>query len=167
MEAAKLVFTNKGYDQASTRDIAKLAGINVSLVIRYFGSKRNPFELTVVDVAQCEVSIALNVDLPEYLTELLLNKSAIPEFDPIIAMLRSASSEEVGPMLTEVVEDSFMVPFSKILSGVDAREKAAITLAVITGYDVIIRMMRVKAHADMDRAALRQRIYKVFCEALS
>ena len=40
MEAAKLVFTTKGYDQASTRDIAKLAGINVSLVIRYFGSKR-------------------------------------------------------------------------------------------------------------------------------
>ena len=70
-------------------------------------------------------------------------------------------------MLTEVVEDSFMVPFSKILSGDDAREKAAITLAIITGYDVIIRMMRVKAHADEDRVALRQRIYKVFCEALS
>jgi len=168
MEAAKLVFTTKGYDQASTRDIAKLAGINVSLVIRYFGSKRNLFELTVVDTLRNAIaSIDPNVDLPEYLTELLLNKSAIPEFDPIIAMLRSASSEEVGPMLTEVVEDSFMVPFSKILSGVDAREKAAITLAIITGYDVIIRMMRVKANADEDRVALGQRIYKVFCEALS
>lgn len=168
MEAAKLVFTTKGYDQASTRDIAKLAGINVSLVIRYFGSKRNLFELTVVDTLRNAIaSIDPNVDLHEYLTELLLNKSVIPEFDPIIAMLRSASSEEVGPMLTEVVEDSFMVPFSKILSGDDAREKAAITLAIITGYDVIIRMMRVKAHADEDRVALRQRIYKVFCEALS
>ena len=70
-------------------------------------------------------------------------------------------------MLAEVVEDSFMVPFSKILSGVDGREKAAITLAVITGYDVIIRMMRVKANADEDRVALRQRMYKVFCEALN
>jgi len=70
-------------------------------------------------------------------------------------------------MLTEVVEDSFMVPFSKILSRVDTREKAAITLAIITGYDVIIRMMRVKANANEDRVPLRQRIYKVFCEALS
>ena len=70
-------------------------------------------------------------------------------------------------MLAEVVEDSFMVPFSKILSGVDGREKAAITLAVITWYDVIIRMMRVKANADEDRVALRQRMYKVFCEALN
>ena len=168
IEAAKLVFTTKGYDQASTRDIAKLAGINVSLVIRYFKSKRNLFELTVVNALRNAIaSIDPNVDLPEYLTELLLNKSAIPEFDPIIAMLRSASSEEVGPMLSEVVEDSFMVPFARVLSGVDAREKAAMTLAVITGYDVLIRMMRVQAYTDEERKALRRRIYKVFCGALT
>ena len=106
MEAAKLVFTTKGYDQASTRDIAKLAGINVSLVIRYFGSKRNLFELTVVDTLRNAIAgIDLNVDLPEYLTELLLNKSAMPEFDPIIAMLRSASSEEVAAITGYSVEE--------------------------------------------------------------
>jgi len=168
IEAAKLVFTTNGYDQASTRDIAKLAGINVSLIIRYFKSKRNLFELTVVEALHNAIaSMEPDVDLPEYLTELLLNKSAITKFDPIIAMLRSASSQEVGPMLSEVVEGSFMIPFSKILSGGDAREKAAMALAIITGYDVLIRMMRVKAHADEDRLALRQRIYKVFCGALT
>ena len=41
--AARDLFANQGFDRTSVREIAAAAGIDASLVIRYFGSKENLF----------------------------------------------------------------------------------------------------------------------------
>ncbi|RYZ92036.1 MAG: TetR/AcrR family transcriptional regulator [Proteobacteria bacterium] len=43
IEAARKAFSLRGFDGASTRDIAKLAGLNLALINRYFGNKRGLF----------------------------------------------------------------------------------------------------------------------------
>src|ERR1700733_7923866 len=45
--AAKKLFTHKGYAATRTRDIAKEAGINLSLLNYYFRSKKKLFELVM------------------------------------------------------------------------------------------------------------------------
>lgn len=42
--AAEKLFAEKGFDATSTRDIAKSAGVNVSMISYYFGSKEKLFE---------------------------------------------------------------------------------------------------------------------------
>jgi len=51
-EAARIVFTQKGYDSAKVRDIAKEAGISVSLLNYYFRSKEKLFLLCMAENLQ-------------------------------------------------------------------------------------------------------------------
>jgi AcrR family transcriptional regulator len=48
-EAARIVFTQKGYSATRTRDIAEVAGINLALLNYYFRSKEKLFELVMVE----------------------------------------------------------------------------------------------------------------------
>ena len=46
-EAARELFIAKGFDDATTREIAQTAGVNLALIHYYFGNKRALFEATV------------------------------------------------------------------------------------------------------------------------
>lgn len=48
-EAARTVFTQKGYAATKTRDIAEEAGINLALLNYYFRSKEKLFELVMLE----------------------------------------------------------------------------------------------------------------------
>lgn len=51
-EAARIVFTQKGYAAARTRDIADEAGINLSLLNYYFRSKEKLFNIIMTEKIQ-------------------------------------------------------------------------------------------------------------------
>ena len=51
-EAARKVFTQKGYAATRTRDIAEEAGINLALLNYYFRSKEKLFELVIMEKMQ-------------------------------------------------------------------------------------------------------------------
>src|SRR5689334_17213875 len=48
-EAARKVFTRKGYAATRTRDIAEEAGINLALLNYYFRSKEKLFEIIIIE----------------------------------------------------------------------------------------------------------------------
>ncbi|MBI3394954.1 MAG: helix-turn-helix transcriptional regulator [Spirochaetia bacterium] len=65
MRAGVQAFSRQGYDGATTRDIARLAKANESLIIRYFGGKKGLFEAILVRGNE----LATNDDMcviPEY-----------------------------------------------------------------------------------------------------
>jgi AcrR family transcriptional regulator len=51
-EAARIVFTKKGYAATRTRDIAEEAGINLSLLNYYFRSKEKLFQQVIMEKVQ-------------------------------------------------------------------------------------------------------------------
>ena len=51
-EAARVVFTKKGYAATRTRDIAEEAGLNLALLNYYFRSKEKLFELIMMEKMQ-------------------------------------------------------------------------------------------------------------------
>jgi len=51
-EAARKVFTQKGYAATRTRDIAEEAGINLALLNYYFRSKEKLFEIVILEKMQ-------------------------------------------------------------------------------------------------------------------
>ncbi|MEZ2337399.1 TetR/AcrR family transcriptional regulator [Mucilaginibacter sp. RCC_168] len=48
-EAARIVFTKKGYAATKTRDIAEEAGLNLALLNYYFRSKEKLFEIVMIE----------------------------------------------------------------------------------------------------------------------
>jgi AcrR family transcriptional regulator len=51
-EAARVVFTKKGYAATKTRDIAEEAGLNLALLNYYFRSKEKLFEIIMIERVQ-------------------------------------------------------------------------------------------------------------------
>ena len=168
IEAAKLVFTDKGFDQAGTREIAEKAGVNIALINRYFGSKEGLFKETVIPaLSVSKEQLDSTDDLAEVLTAMLLGKPEEIGFDPIIAMLRSASSETVAPLLQDALEQQIIQPLADHLDVPGGRERASLLLMVFYGYDVLVRMMRLRSSDDPDRLALERRLKAVFQAALT
>jgi AcrR family transcriptional regulator len=60
-EAARKVFTQKGYSATRTRDIAQEAGLNLALLNYYFRSKQKLFEIVMVEKMQKFFSILLPI----------------------------------------------------------------------------------------------------------
>ena len=51
-DAARIVFTKKGYAATKTRDIAEEAGLNLALLNYYFRSKEKLFEIVMIERVQ-------------------------------------------------------------------------------------------------------------------
>jgi AcrR family transcriptional regulator len=58
MRAARVLFATKGYDGASVRDIAKLAGVNIAALNYHFQGKLNLFH-QVIDLVFHETSVQI------------------------------------------------------------------------------------------------------------
>jgi AcrR family transcriptional regulator len=120
MEAARTEFSRRGYQAATVRAIASEAGIDPSMIIRYFDSKAGLFD------AVCEISLRLpslrEVPRDEIGTVLVRHFLARWEKDPgddsLLVLLRSATvnedaadrmnalfAQQLLPALAEVVED--------------------------------------------------------------
>ena len=74
---AEKLFAEKGFYATSTRDIAKSAGVNVSMISYYFGSKEKLFE---------EIFKVRMKEGQSYATEILENKE-INEWEKLIRII--------------------------------------------------------------------------------
>ena len=103
LDAAKLEFAEHGYAATTARRISARAGVSQALVFRYFGSKRNLYEL------------ALAPDEPEGgLTTLLavlrqfVRPAAEGAVHPVQAMLRSLSTQDGAETMHEQMRTIYL-----------------------------------------------------------
>jgi AcrR family transcriptional regulator len=103
LQAAMRRFTLLGYDRTTTRDIAQDAGVNVSLIARYFGSKDGLFGAVLRESAQAMGQGRTTGDL-DLVGSVLdgLRTDTWPEFGgehPLLMILRdSGESEEIAAL---------------------------------------------------------------------
>ena len=106
LEAAREVFTERGYAGATIREIAKRAGVTHGLVMRHFGSKEQL--LTAALPGLRRLADALPGDLatlPERLAREFVNQIDAPGGQStLLVMIRSGAhgEEVVGPLYAEV-----------------------------------------------------------------
>ena len=142
MTSAQNVFSEKGYDAAGTREIAAGAEVNIALIARYFGSKRSLFERAVLsgfslgDIDEEPIEKILS-DLANQYAE----KSVHEEYDPMLALIRSAASEEVGDMVRETIELAVIRPLAEKLGGKQGTLKAALIVSQLAGFDLMRRIV--------------------------
>ena len=132
---ARQQFWSKGYSNVSVRQIAKLAGVDVALISRYFGGKLGLFKATLdgaFDLA----------DLPnqgeDILLETFLNLFIMAPRDgdapsAMRMLLTNAHDDDVGPLVRTEFQNSFHANIVTIL-GSEAR--AALFMTVLLGVSV-------------------------------
>ena len=153
LEAAKTCFMHEGYEQVGVRDIAARAGVDPALVNRYFGSKEGLFSEAVA--SKFDLRHLLEGDrasLGERLARYVLQKNADgADYDPLVALLRSSSSDVCSGMLRNAMLQGFVRPLASRLEGPDALSRAELVGSTLLGLLVHRTVISGAQTADNER----------------
>ncbi|THV23579.1 TetR/AcrR family transcriptional regulator [Glycomyces paridis] len=157
LDAARRRFAEHGFDGASVRDIAADAGVDATLIFRYFGSKKDLFaEAVQADVPE---GISAGDDagpaaLADALVrEVVLDDRAASGEHPLLVMLRSAGRPEVRERLREEVCGRYLADLAGRFDGEDADLRAELVGALLLGMGVMRSVVGspVLSEADPER----------------
>lgn len=159
LSAAQQVFHEKGYDQATTREIADRADVNLALIKRYFGSKLGLFEKAVLPHLSLERFLTLPAeDLAEVMAATYANTEAMAGFDPFVALVRSIASPEAGPLLAETLQRQALTPLANVLEGEEASARATLIATQLAGLILQFRILGMTPRTEAEREAIRLRL---------
>jgi len=135
VEAAQQVFSYKGYVEARLRDIAQLAGVNVSLVNRYFGSKEGLFEEALKGLLGDKFLTRWPRDtFGKQLVSALLDTSAALPQNPLPLLVYSASDAEARQISLRLLHEGVLIPLASWFGTEDGEERASRVMALTIGF---------------------------------
>ena len=131
LAAAREVFTERGYDGAGVRDIARAAGADARLITRYFGSKEGLFA-EVVEL-EYEKSMMMTPDLNADAARILLTDPDEHAHRGLLLTLRSAANPQAATIMRESIERNYQRRLADALPGEDATGRSALLIAICSG----------------------------------
>lgn len=161
LDAARELFLSQGYSAVGLREVAARAGVDVTLVRRYFGSKQQLFE-AATDVSE-------NVDEIRNASDNAVGKQMIArvlasqkDIDaPLFALLRSSGDPSVVARLNSQLDVGITRNLAKRITAGHARTRADMVTALLLGIGVQRVLLRKKPLSD----ARDEDITAVFLEA--
>ncbi|WP_119274964.1 TetR family transcriptional regulator [Taklimakanibacter deserti] len=137
IDAARERFRKEGYERTTIRKVARDAGIDPALVMRYFESKRGLFDAAMtVELRIPDLSAHPRDKLGEALITHFLNRWEEPDDDSLQLLLRSsASNEEAAERLRTTIFRDQIVPMVARLRGEEkgSRDIAALIATQTVG----------------------------------
>lgn len=168
LASARRAFAQSGYDGAGVREIAAGAGVTAMMVNRYFGSKEQLFA-EVIEATMTQGSLIAGgvMDRPDpgkALAEALvkMTRAETTPMDGFLITLHSASSPLAAEIGRDKIAAHHLKTVTKALNGKLPAERAALILAMISGFQVMRQMIALPALANADEAQLAQLLGEVF-----
>jgi AcrR family transcriptional regulator len=150
LDAAIDAFARSGYDGASTRDIARDAGIDPRLISRYFGSKEALFAQAVERTYRHPLMMLPGQN--RALAAALLSDAPLEQAKGLLVTIRSAGNERAVEIMRDHLERHYQRELADALTGPDPVTRAALLIAICTGIQMQRNVLRNRAlqHADTD-----------------
>jgi AcrR family transcriptional regulator len=153
LEAARERFASDGYERATVRAIAHDAGIDPSMVMRYYGSKEGLFaavidvELVLPDLEAIPVDDVGAVLIGHFL-DLWENDSVLQ------TLLRVGVTNEAGAARMRDVFAGQILPLAERFVGTrkDAARRAALVASQVLGMALVRYVLKFGPAADLTRA---------------
>jgi AcrR family transcriptional regulator len=157
LDAARRAFAEHGYQQATIREVAGIAGVDPALVHHYFGTKQDLFVAAVeIPVNPFEAFIELVSEeggletLGERLLGLFLQVwDQSDQHSPLLALIRSAVSEErAAAMLREFITEEILGRIARELGTPDARLRTNLVASQLVGLIMARYVIRIEPLAS-------------------
>jgi AcrR family transcriptional regulator len=154
LEAARSAFAAHGYDQTTIRGVASVAGVDASMVMRYFGSKAGLF--AAASIADLQIPDLSAVPLPqrgEALTRHFVDRweDAARREELMVLMRTAVTSDAVATQLQSVLAELVIAPVAAL--GVsDARERGGFIAAQLLGLALCRYILRQEPLASLPAA---------------
>lgn len=168
LASARKAFAQSGYDGAGLREIAAGAGVTAMMVNRYFGSKQQLFA-EVVEQTMTQGSLIAGgiMDRPNPGTALAealmrMTRADATPMDGFLITFHSASSPLAAEIGREKIAAHHLKTVTNALKGKLPAERAALILAMISGFQVMRQMIALPALAKANEADLTRLLAQVF-----
>jgi AcrR family transcriptional regulator len=159
LDAARRAFAEQGYQRATIRGVAELAGVDPALVHHYFGTKQELFvaavQLPVNPVEQLAAVLAEEPDLVgRRLVETFLSIwDHAADQSPLLALVRSAvGDEQAAGMLREFITEELLGEIARRLGSPDARLRATLVGSQVVGLILVRYIIKVEPLASAPAA---------------
>lgn len=153
--AARRAFAEHGYQHATIRGVADLAGVDPALVHHYFGTKQELFVAAVqLPVNPVEQLMAVLDEDPgqagRRMVETFLSVwDHAATQNPLLALIRSAVGDEhAAAMLREFITEEVLGQIAHRLGGADARLRATLVGSQIIGLAMARYIVKVEPLAS-------------------
>ncbi|HXS62800.1 MAG TPA: TetR family transcriptional regulator [Streptosporangiaceae bacterium] len=151
LDAARSAFATRGFEQTTIRAVAAQAGVDASMVMRYFGSKAELF--TAAATADLEIP-DLRAVPPDRRGELLVSIFVgrwedTARDDELILLIRTAVNDEaVARRVQSVLGELITTPIAA-LGDPDAAERASLIGAQLLGLALCRYILRLEPLASL------------------
>ncbi|GAB3189464.1 TetR family transcriptional regulator [Micromonospora palomenae] len=155
LHAARSLMARHGVEGTSTRDVAAAAGVNQTLVYRYFGSKEKLFAEAACAGAESPNIVTKTplAELPRALLDRALDLTQAEESGDLAALVGAANDEHVRAVLRDRIEKSFGALAAR-LDGPDADLRAELVAAILIGVGLLRHKIGTTATSTADRETL-------------
>jgi AcrR family transcriptional regulator len=161
LDAARRAFAEQGYQRATIRGVAELAGVDPALVHHYFGTKQDLFvaavQLPINPVPQLMAVLGEDPDRTgERIVEVFLSVwDHAADRSPLLALIRSAVGDErAAAMLREFITEEVLGQLAHRLGSPDARLRATLVGSQLIGLAMARYIVRVEPLASAPAAEL-------------
>jgi AcrR family transcriptional regulator len=162
LDAARELFLQRGLGATGLREVAARAGVDVTLVRRYFGSKQQLFD-EATDVSENVDAIRRAADGVvgrELITRVL---SARRDVDaPLFALLRSSGDPNVVARLNKQLDDGLTRNLAKRITTDQAKLRADMVTALLLGIGIQRVLLRKKPMATADEGEIAALFLEAF-----
>jgi AcrR family transcriptional regulator len=159
LDAARRAFAEQGYQRATIRGVAELAGVDPALVHHYFGTKQGLFVAAVrFPVNPVEHLTAVLADDPSQVGQRLVGTflaiwDHAADRSPLLALVRSAVGDEpAGAMLREFITEEVLGPVARRLGSPDAALRATLVGSQLIGLAMARYIVKVEPLASTPAA---------------
>jgi AcrR family transcriptional regulator len=133
LNAARTLFSTRGFTNTGVREVADLAGVNSALVGRYFGSKEGLFRATLERVL--DISPMLRGDRRRFGVEMVAILFDAPDAPgPLAMMILSAADPAAHAASIEFLQSKVITPLARWLGPPDGEGRAARLNILWTGF---------------------------------
>jgi len=151
LDAARAIFAARGYERATIRAVAARAGVDASMVMRYFGSKAGLFAAVVtMDLQVPDLRSVPASRRGELLVRHFISRWEDPAHDDeLIALLRAGvTSETVAGRLQAVLGELVTEPIAALADG-RAAERGTLIAAQLLGLALCRYILRFEPLASL------------------
>jgi AcrR family transcriptional regulator len=159
LDAARRAFAEQGYQRATIRGVAELAGVDPALVHHYFGTKQGLFVAAVqLPINPVERLSAVLAEDPELVGERMIGVflsvwDHAANHSPLLALVRSAvGDEQAASMLREFITEEVLGQIARQLGSPDARLRATLVGSQLVGLIMTRYVIRVEPLASAPAA---------------
>ncbi len=155
LDAARTLFSTRGFTNTGVREVAELAGVSSALVGRYFGSKEGLFRATLERVL--DISPMLRGDRRRFGVDMVAIFFDTPDASgPLAMMILSAADPAAHAASIEFLQTKVITPLARWLGPPDGEGRAARLNILWTGFLTSWKLLPIQPLAGERIASTRR-----------